>query len=122
MKDTILIVEDDNADMELFKARLKKLDVRYDIVFCKQYSEAIKHLKNENTALIFLDFNLPDNWGISTVRDTHTYFKTVPIIGMTSIANDLTIKEATKAGAKDVLIKAYMTPDTIQATINHYCA
>jgi response regulator of citrate/malate metabolism len=121
MTETILIVEDDNADTEIFKAHLKKLDISYNIVFCKKYREAVQHLKNGDTALVFLDLNLPDNWGISTVKDTHSFFKKVPIVCMTSIANDLTVKEATKAGAKDVLIKAFITPDTIQEKINHYC-
>lgn len=120
MRQKILIVEDDNADMELFKAHLKKINMSHEVIFCKKYREAVEYLKDGNTAIMFLDFNLPDNWGISTVRDTHKYFKNTPIIGMTSIANDLTINEAKKAGAKDVLIKAHMTPDIIEKRIANY--
>ena len=108
----ILIIEDDPMDQELIKAQLQSV-CSAELTFAKSLREAAIKYRNFKYDLMFLDLNLPDNFGISSVVDARKFFPKTPIVVMTGLASDLTKSEARKAGAKSFLIKSRITQDQI---------
>jgi two-component system cell cycle response regulator len=115
-----LVIEDNSVDSDLLKRYILKKFPMAQITVCNKFMPGIKSLYHENHDAIFLDLNLPDNWGISTVRDIKKYSKKIPIFVTTGFTNPITNMEATKAGASTVMAKSDITAESIFSAVNAY--
>jgi CheY-like chemotaxis protein len=103
---SVLIVEDNPADLLLLKKQLEKIWPNSKIMAVKSVREAYATYKKNDLDLVLLDLNLPDGYGPNTVQDIRTFNKSVPIVVITGFGTDLTISEALKLGANHVALKS----------------
>ncbi len=102
----ILLVEDNPGDADLIQEMLPATEHSGFTVHCvTRLSEAVSHLKNEETDLALLDLDLPDSQGIETVRAAHQAAPEMPIVVLTGNQDEHIGIEAVQGGAQDFLIK-----------------
>ncbi len=114
---TILIVEDNDADLFLLKKNLLILWPDHLSISAKSLHEASEACKKNNIDLIFLDLNLPDSYGPSSVQEIRKLNKSVPIIVLTGLGSDLTLKEAIRLGASKTFLKSQMSDPSFYKTL-----
>lgn len=118
---SILVVEDDPVDRNLMRDRLKRA-VPYDVIvaYCRSFRKVYEDYRDRDFDLILLEINLPDNYGINTVKDIRKLYKNVPIVVTTSLAGDVTREECSKAGAQELLLKNRLNNEKIKEVVDHY--
>lgn len=116
-----LVIEDSKADSELLKRYISKRFPNAKVTVCNNFLNGAKSLYHKHHDAVFLDLNLPDNWGINSIKDIKKYAHTTPIVVTTGFANQTTIDEAMIAGASNVIEKRNLNSDLLARTIeNHY--
>jgi len=110
----ILLVEDNRGDAVLIMKRISRKFPGREVMHVKNFRSAAEAIQTYDFSIIFLDLNLPDDFGIETVRDVRQIAKGVYIVAITGLAGELTIREAKKAGADEVHVKAYLDDDALE--------
>lgn len=101
----ILIVDDDKTTRKLLTLYLKSKG--FEVVAAENGLEALEKLGTENINLIVSDMNMPYMDGIEftkTVKNDPN-FKNIPIIMLTTEADEDEVKKAYDAGVDDYLVK-----------------
>lgn len=103
----ILLVEDNDIDVLIFKKALEALNVKYELTVVKEYKEVLSFLKDDKPEIIFLDINLPDKSGIEILKESSfkASTKKIPVIMLTSMENIETINLCYTLNAKFFLPK-----------------
>ncbi len=106
----ILIVDDDEFTCDLYSDALQKAGY---LVFTA--SDGVKGMSKaavENPDLILLDVAMPGMDGLEFTQKAHgdKAINKIPIVLLTNIRNDQTIKQAMENGAQGYLIKPALTP------------
>jgi CheY-like chemotaxis protein len=65
---TLLFIDDDADDIEIFREAVKEIDSTYTCVIATSGREGLNLLKNINPDFIFLDINMPLMNGQETLR------------------------------------------------------
>lgn len=103
----VLLVEDDEADVELTKKALEKSKIKVDLNICFDGVEAMQFLNREGVYessprpdLILLDLNMPRKDGRKTLQEikAHDDFKDIPVIILTTSESDEDIIKTYKLG------------------------
>lgn len=115
----VLIVEDNMEDIFTMQRILKKVSPKSSVEVTKTMRQTYNILKEKRFDIIFLDLNLPDGYGISTVKETRNLDRNAVIVVTTGMANDITIQEAKKAGAAAVFLKSQICNENIEAVFKH---
>lgn len=68
-------------------------------------AQGLGHLAEQSTDIVLLDLHLPDSVGLSTFRQLHSQFPTVPIVICSSLDDTDMSMTAVQEGAQDFLIK-----------------
>jgi CheY-like chemotaxis protein len=92
---TILYVDDDEDDREIFTEVIKEEDPNINLVLAenglkaKDYLQSVQQPKNELPCLIVLDLNMPFLDGKATFEkiQMHPVFKNIPVVIFTSSQN-----------------------------------
>lgn len=121
MTDTqnILVVEDDNKDTILIVREMRDLFPKAMIIPTKSLSEAYQTYRKQSFSLVLLDLNLPDGYGPNTVADMRTFNPQTPIIVLTTLGNDVTVKEALKNGANHFFLKSDITTENFKDALRN---
>jgi two-component system repressor protein LuxO len=111
----ILMVEDDPTDAELIKEQVRALWPDGKVMAVSSLQDAYAAFKNHKINLFLLDLNLPDGMGPATVAEVRRFNKKIPVVVITGMGTDLTVKEALRLGANHVVLKSSITdPDFLQ--------
>lgn len=103
---SVLMVEDNPDDAILISEFLVKVTMyQFKIDVVTTLADAIKTMKEDLFDVVLLDLNLPDSFGIKTVRQLVSHFPYVAIIVLTSIKDDYLAIQTVKYGAQDYLEK-----------------
>lgn len=117
----ILIVEDRFADAEILKKKLGRLVAAENLDIARSTKQAQEMLDAGDYDCIFLDLNLPDSIGPSSITELLDAHPRVPIVVLTGFAAPVTVEEALKAGARKVLSKndldGALLKDALQAAM-----
>ena len=108
--DSILIVDDNPADIVLTEKVIKKSRPGITIEHAANGLETLDLLDKGNLpALIFLDYNMPGMDGIDVLKRMRNHPKTryLPVVMLTSSNDDVDIKNSFNAGASFYLHKTY---------------
>lgn len=97
----VLLVEDNEGDIFLYKTILKVLNAK--IFNVDTVEKALKLLDKEKFDIVLLDLFLPDSEGIDTVKSILT--KTDNVVVLTGSMDPLLKKEICQLGVKDFLRK-----------------
>ncbi len=86
MTNTILIVEDNELNMKLFRDLLEAHG--YDTLEAKNGKDALKLIHNHHPDLIIMDMQLPEVSGLEVTRQIKNddEIKTIPVVAVTAFA------------------------------------
>lgn len=90
----ILIVDDEAVFLEVMSMRIESWG--YDLVKAENSKDAIASLRENNPDIIILDYKLPDNDGISTLKEMRRTNKEIPVIMFTAYPDAEIMKSAEK--------------------------
>tara|TARA_Y100000310_G_C20699497_1_gene828383 strand:- start:679 stop:1095 length:417 start_codon:yes stop_codon:yes gene_type:complete len=122
----LLIIEDDDAHMEIAKSHIMKQSSIEEIKLyaAKNLTEGKEYIKNGiKINCIFLDLCLPESDGIETVKEVLNYIKeqkkNIPVIVYTGVEDYKIAKEAFKLGIKGFIIKGDSDEKEIKRAISY---
>ncbi len=108
----ILLVEDNPVDVDLTLRAFKKQNLTNPIVIARDGEEAINLIETWTVGkpipvVILLDLKLPKFSGLEVLKEikSHPVFQKIPVVVLTSSAEDSDIKAAYKLGANSYIIK-----------------
>jgi len=119
-KINILLVEDDKADAALIRKVLKGArKARFNVEVRDTLVSGLERLEKGGIGLVLLDLTLPDSVGLDTFGRMHAHAPKVPIIVMTSSADEEQTAAAFQKGAQDYLVKGQINTDTLSRSIRY---
>jgi hypothetical protein len=108
----ILLIEDNPVDIDLTLRAFKKQNLTNPIEIARDGEEAINMIGKWNAGkpipvVILLDLKLPKFNGLEVLKEikTHPDFKKIPVVVLTSSADDSDINTAYKLGANSYIVK-----------------
>lgn len=115
----ILVVDDNELDRIAVRRALRKAGIKTKFSEAINAKEAIATLQNTTFDCVFLDYRLPDQDGLSLIRELHLMGIQVPLIVLTGQGDEQLAVEIMKAGASDYLAKSRVSPEVLSKTIHH---
>ena len=117
---TIMIVDDDEDDIELFCEAVKDVDQNIECICAPNGEEALTKLSKENASLpdfIFLDLNMPRLNGKQCLRKLKSSLKLrdIPVIIYTTSKLKEDVEETRQLGAASFLTKPNKVNDLRKA-------
>ncbi|MEO0043105.1 MAG: hypothetical protein RL329_2553 [Bacteroidota bacterium] len=101
----ILLIEDNPADVVLFKNAMKDAAFRYELLQADSLFEAFDIINRQDVDIAMLDLSLPDSQGFKTLNRFTESVNHLPVIVLTGVNNEIVGNQAIKAGAQDFLVK-----------------
>ena len=118
MELSILLIEDNKADVRLIEELLKKSrDFLFSLDSCTRLSEGISRLKTKNYDIILLDLSLPDSDIESTVNRMLRMPLKIPVIVLTGLDDKELALKTLKRGFQDYLIKGELDSSILTRAI-----
>jgi two-component system cell cycle response regulator len=103
----LLLVEHEKEDarrlMSMLQAAERKI---FRLRYARRFRDARKYLLNPGTDIALLDLWLPDANGLEGVREMHDTAPGIPLVVLSSYADDSLAAEALRHGAQDFLVKS----------------
>ncbi len=116
---SILLIEDNAADVYLVKAYLTQTGFSYNaITEIDTLKEGMALMRQQPFDVILLDLSLPDSQGISTLEKFIAAFPEANVIVLTGLARREVGLEAVRIGAQDFLMKGNFDAELLAKTLN----
>jgi len=118
---TLLICDDDEGDIKLFKSFLLSSGKKDSLVYSAKNEIEINEQIQEHSAeidIIFLDYNMPDKSGLEWLEEFKK-LDVAPVVMLTGFGDEVTAVEAMKKGAVDYLPKNKLDSYELSKTINN---
>lgn len=118
---SVLLVEDNPADAELVRERLKNASGMspFYLTRVSTLNEALATLERTGFDVILLDLNLPETNGLETLKRIRSANSTIPLVVLTVNEDEPLALEAIKLGAQDYVPKSSMNA-VLLSRILHY--
>jgi DNA-binding NarL/FixJ family response regulator len=118
----VLLVEDTNIDAEVIKHAInggKHLSSSVRILRTQRLQEAIQILDEGSMPInvILLDLSLPDAKGLKALVELNTRYPSLPIIVLSDLMDEQTIKDLMDNGARKFLNKSECSGHLIEQVI-----
>ena len=101
----ILLVDADQLDSQLTKARLQRDMPCSEMTHVTTIEEAQRHCCDDDFELVITELALPDARGVEAVTRLHHLFPNAAIVVLSSSGNESVALQALKTGAQDYLLK-----------------
>lgn len=112
----VLVIEDHALVREAMVGALEGLGRRSEILQAACAQEALQIIESDNRLdLVLIDLVLPDMSGFSLVSVLAHRFPTVPVVVVSAMADELSVKRALKAGATGFLSKSISSDQLVDA-------
>ena len=110
----ILVVDDSPTIRRMVRASLARFFPAVEFLDAGSGLEAIERLAVSEISLVVLDLNMPDMHGLEVLQflRSHSKYRRVPIIVLTTRGDDTTRSAAMQAGATLYLTKPF-SPDVL---------
>lgn len=109
----ILLVDDDAVDRMAICRALDRADLAVEVTEVNSAEEAIAHLSDFSYDCVFLDYRLPEQDGLSLIRQWRAEGVTIPLVVLTGQGDEQIAVDLMKAGASDYLVKTRVSPDRL---------
>lgn len=105
-KKSILVVDDMMTNLKIIRGILED---QYQVTMFKSGKQILEYLRhNEKPDLILMDIDMPELDGIETVRRIkEEFYDDIDVIFISGIANQDTVAQCRKTGAKDYIVKPF---------------
>lgn len=115
---SILLIEDNVADVRLIEELLKKApDFRFELKSFVRLSEGLESLKKNDFDVMLLDLTLPDSDRTSTLENVLEYTPMIPIIILTGLDDKEIALNSLKRGIQDFLLKDELSTNLLTRSI-----
>lgn len=104
-KQTILVVDDEEAVLRLFQKILKKEE--YTVLMANNGKTALEQVERKRPDLVILDLKMPDMSGIETLRRINRLNENIEVIIITGYGSMETARAAMRLGAYDYITKPF---------------
>ena len=101
---TLLIVDDDPQILRLMMAFFTSRGLK--VLLANSGEEAIKAATQKPTAVL-LDVNMPGMDGLMTLKKLRGAYPDLPVVMVSGVGEDATVREALEAGADDYVVKPF---------------
>ena len=115
----ILIVDDEEADRNTVRRLLEKSGIETEITEAADYQEAKEKMSNNLFDCVLIDYLLPDQDGLTLVREIRQQGVKIPLIVLTGHGNEEVAVDMMKAGASDYLSKFRLTPSRLNQAMQN---
>ena len=114
---TILLVDDDVDEYELFNTALKQLTEDYRLIYITSCDDLLSTIRTNNPELVFLDINMPGMSGIECLKHIRAdkKFEFLPIMIYSTSSNRMNIQQAYDNKANYYIVKPYSIQGIIKA-------
>lgn len=120
----LLLIEDEDFIRDLYKRQLELAGIPTDAYGMGNDGLNAAHQNPTAYDLVLLDIMLPDTNGLQILKDLkqNTATKSIPVILLTNLSQDMLIKEGFELGAEGYLVKAAYTPAQIVQEVKNILA
>jgi two-component system sensor histidine kinase/response regulator len=116
----VLLVEDDPGDARLVQELLAGVDrTQFELIQVGSFSAALGQLAEDRFDVVLLDLALPDGNGADLLKQATAAIPDVPIVVLTSYADEGLAMEAVRQGVQDYLKKMPLDGDLLVRTIRY---
>ena len=116
----ILIVDDDEDDFIITSEYIQSIPRNsYNIEWCKNYNDALKHLRSGQYDLYFVDYRLGAKSGVDFLKEAIEHNCDDPIVLLTGKGNYEIDIQAMQLGAVDYLAKTELTTEKMERCIRY---
>lgn len=114
---TILLVDDDLDEYDLFNTALKQLTEECHLIHVTSCNDLLATLRIHNPELVFLDINMPGISGIECLKNIRAdkKFESLPIMIYSTSSNRMNIQQAFDNKANYYIVKPYSIQGIIKA-------
>ena len=114
---TILLVDDDLDEYDLFNTALKKVTDDFVLTHVTTCSDLLSSVREHKPDIVFLDINMPGMSGIDCLKSIRAErkYESLPIIIYSTSNNRANIQEAYENKANFYVIKPYSIQGIIKA-------
>jgi len=117
---TILLVEDNPGDIRLVRELLvADQSERFILVTADRQETALAILDSQDITAILLDLELPDGSGLSTLLKIHANAPGIPIVVLSSTADESLAVRSVQQGAQDFLVKGYVDAHQLTRSLRY---
>ena len=117
---TILVIDDEPADVELLRRLLGEIEGwKITLLDCNDAETGRTEAMRGRVDLIFLDYLLGAKTGLEVLPAIRAAGAFLPVIMLTGHGSEEIAVEAMKAGVSDYLAKRRMTPDSLRLVISN---
>ena len=102
---TLLLIEDSPLDTFLIRAGLSKAFAELHLLHAELLQDALSIFHQNSVDMILTDLNLPDSFGVNTVRTLANEVASTPVIALISNISPQSESELLKAGATGLIPK-----------------
>jgi two-component system chemotaxis response regulator CheY len=119
MSKTFLIVDDSASMRQLIALTIK--DAGYDVLLAENGRDALEKMQKTNVDMVITDLNMPEMDGITFIRElrTKTNYKFVPIVMLTTEAQEAKKQEGRAAGASGWIVKPF-SPTQLMGVVKKF--
>jgi len=119
-KFTILVIDDDPADVEILRRLLEQIESwTIQLLVCNDAGTGRTEALRGQVDLIFLDYLLGGETGLEVFHEISKGGCTLPVIMFTGHGSEEVAVQAMKAGVSDYLVKGRITPDSLRLVISN---
>jgi PAS domain S-box-containing protein len=116
----VLAVEDNPADLRLLKEQLSEASsMEFEVMGAGTLKEAIQSIPTGEFAVVLLDLNLPDSFGLDGIGRILALTAAPPVIVLTGLDNQETGLQALSRNAQDYLVKGQINSDMLVRSIRY---
>jgi len=116
----ILIVEDDNAILEMYNLKFK--EENFNILTAMDGLDGLEIARKELPAIILLDIMMPkmDGFAVLTELKNDPKTKGIQVLMLSNLGQQADIEKGKNLGATDYIVKASMTPTQVVEKVKSY--
>ncbi len=117
----ILLVEDEDGDAYLVRHMLAEERLSLCTIAGRTTTlrDATTVLGRERFDAVLLDLNLPDSWGLDTVRALCGHCTEAPVVVLTGLRDEELARRSIREGAQDFLVKGEFDGRLLVKTVRH---
>ncbi|HBA09463.1 MAG TPA: GGDEF domain-containing response regulator [Methylotenera mobilis] len=117
---TILLVEDNPGDIRLVRELLAAdQSESFTLVTADRQETALAILDSHDITAILLDIELPDSSGLNTLLKIHANAPGIPIVVLSSIADEGLAVRSVQQGAQDFLVKGHVDAHQLTRSLRY---
>lgn len=116
----ILIVEDEESLLELYKLRLQQAG--YSVFVAGDGEAGLLMAKNSHPDLVLLDILMPKADGYDMLRELKASadMRDIPVIIFSNLSQKDEVEKGLKLGARDFIVKTSVTPGELVGRVDTY--